>query len=109
MLLWWSSLLACWALAFSAAHASAAGIAPSFDFFEGKIRPILVDNCYPCHSQQAPKIKGGLLLDSRDTLLKGGDTGPAIVPGDPEKSLLIQAVRYSDENLRMPPKNKKLS
>jgi hypothetical protein len=79
------------------------------EFFESKIRPILVDNCYPCHSQQSPKIKGGLLLDTREGLLKGGDTGPVIIPGDLEQSLLIKAVRYTDENLRMPPKNKKLA
>jgi mono/diheme cytochrome c family protein len=79
------------------------------DFFESKIRPILVKDCYNCHSQQAPKIKGGLTLDTRDGWLKGGATGPAIVPGDPEKSLLIKAVRYTDEDLQMPPNNKKLS
>src|ERR1700722_4878115 len=78
-------------------------------FIESKIRPVLVDNCYPCHSQQSAKVKGGLLLDSRDGLLKGGDTGPAIKPGDLEESLLIKAVRYTDDKLRMPPKNKKLS
>jgi hypothetical protein len=81
----------------------------SLEFFENKIRPILVDNCYSCHSQQSAKVKGGLLLDSRDGLLKGGDTGPAIKPGDLEQSLLIKAVRYTDDNLRMPPKNKKLA
>ncbi|PWU16754.1 MAG: hypothetical protein C5B50_12830 [Verrucomicrobia bacterium] len=78
-------------------------------FFENRIRPILAENCYKCHSQQAEKIKGGLLLDTRDGVLKGGDSGPAIVPGDPEKSLLIKAVRYSDADLQMPPKGKKLS
>jgi hypothetical protein len=79
------------------------------DFFESKIRPILVKDCYNCHSQQAPKIKGGLTLDTRNGWLKGGASGPAIVPGDPEKSLLIKAVRYTDEDLQMPPNNKKLS
>jgi hypothetical protein len=79
------------------------------EFFESKIRPILADNCYQCHSQQAKKIKGGLLLDTREGVLKGGDTGPAIVPNDPDKSLLIKAVRYADENLQMPPKGKRLS
>src|SRR5207245_310647 len=58
------------------------------------------------HSATAIKIKGGLLLDSRQALLKGGDSGPAVVPGDPEKSLLIQAVRYLDEDLQMPPKHR---
>jgi len=79
------------------------------DFFENKIRPIFVNDCYKCHSQQAPKLKGGLSLETRDGWSKGGDTGPAIVPGDPEKSLLIKAVRYTDEDLQMPPKGQKLS
>ena len=79
------------------------------DFFEKKIRPVLVENCYKCHSAQSEKVKGGLLLDTREGLLKGGETGPAIVPGDTEKSLLIKAVRYHDEKLQMPPKDKKLS
>lgn len=81
----------------------------NIEFFEKKIRPVLVEHCYKCHSHDAEKVKGGLLLDTRDGLLKGGDSGPAIVPGDPEKSLLIKAVRYTDENLQMPPKNKKLA
>src|SRR5437870_3810276 len=78
-------------------------------FFENKIRPILANNCYKCHSQQAEKVKAGLLLDTKEGVLKGGETGPAIVPGDPEKSLLIKAVRYTDPDLQMPPKGKKLS
>src|SRR5438309_5070340 len=79
------------------------------DFFENKIRPLLVDECYKCHSQQAPKLKGGLSLESREGWIKGGDTGPAIVPGNPDASLLIKAVRYADEDLQMPPKGKKLA
>jgi len=79
------------------------------EFFENKIRPVLADNCYKCHSVNSEKLKGGLLLDSRDGVLKGGDTGPAIVPGNPDKSLLIKAVRYTDPDLEMPPKGKKLS
>jgi hypothetical protein len=79
------------------------------EFFESKIRPLLADHCYKCHSHDAEKIKGGLLLDTKDDLLKGGDSGPAIVPGDVEKSLLIKAVRYTDDDLQMPPKGKKLS
>src|SRR5436190_20804661 len=74
------------------------------EFFEKKIRPILVEHCYKCHGKDAEKIKGGLLLDTREGLLKGGDTGPALVAGDPEKSLLIKAVRYTDEDLSMPPR-----
>ena len=77
-------------------------------FFESRIRPILVERCYECHSADK-KQKGNLLLDSREGTLKGGDTAPAVVPGDPEKSLLIKAVRYTDKDLRMPPKDKKLT
>ncbi|HMP01528.1 MAG TPA: PSD1 and planctomycete cytochrome C domain-containing protein [Gemmatales bacterium] len=72
-------------------------------FFEAKIRPVLVASCYKCHAADAPKVRGGLLLDSRAGLLQGGDSGPAIVPGQPERSLLIQALRYKEEDLRMPP------
>jgi hypothetical protein len=79
------------------------------EFFENKIRPVLVKNCYKCHSAESTKVKGELLLDTREGLLKGGKTGPAIVPGDLEKSLLIKAVRYKDEDLQMPPKGEKLS
>ncbi len=76
------------------------------DFFEKKIRPVLVEQCYSCHSSEAPKLKGGLRLDDKAALLKGGESGPAIVPGDPEKSLLYQALRYEGEGIRMPPKGK---
>ncbi|HEV3029204.1 MAG TPA: DUF1549 domain-containing protein, partial [Planctomycetota bacterium] len=75
------------------------------EFFEKKIRPVLVERCYSCHSGEAKKLKGELYLDSREGLLKGGETGPSILPGDPEKSLLIKALRYS-EDLKMPPKGK---
>jgi hypothetical protein len=78
------------------------------EFFEKKIRPIFVEHCYECHSADAKKVKGGLLLDTRDGTLKGGDNGPALVPGNPDKSLMIKAVRYTDEDLQMPPKKKKL-
>src|SRR2546421_2625004 len=76
---------------------STRGNAQDFEFFETKIRPIFVEHCYKCHSVQAEKLKGGLLLDTREGLLKGGDSGPAIAPGNPEKSLLIKAVRYTDK------------
>jgi len=79
--------------------------AEQVEFFEKKIRPIFVERCYKCHSAAAEKVKGGLLLDTRDGLLKGGDSGPAIVPGDPDKSILIKAIRQTDE-LRMPVKEK---
>jgi mono/diheme cytochrome c family protein len=69
---------------------------------------ILEQHCAKCHSHASGKSKGGLLLDSREALLAGGDTGPAIVPGKPEESLLIKAVQYHDEDLQMPPKGEKL-
>jgi hypothetical protein len=72
--------------------------AQSADFFETKVRPVLAANCYDCHTDQR---LGGLRLDSREGLLKGGRSGAAIVPGDPDKSLLIQAVRQTDR-LKMP-------
>ncbi|MBK7997191.1 MAG: PSD1 domain-containing protein [Verrucomicrobia bacterium] len=72
------------------------------EFFERKIRPVLVEHCYECHSSGAKKIKGGLVLDSRAGVMKGGDTGAAITPGDPEASLLIQAMRHADPALVMP-------
>ncbi|MEA3208116.1 MAG: hypothetical protein QOE70_1173 [Chthoniobacter sp.] len=76
------------------------------DFFEQRIRPVLAEQCFKCHSATGEKIKGGLTLDSRRAILQGGDTGPGVVPGDPGKSLLIQAIRYSDEDLQMPPKHR---
>ena len=72
-------------------------------FFERSIRPLLVERCYECHSTQAKKTRGGLNLDSRDGWVKGGDRGPAIEPGKPDESLLIQAVRYEDEDLQDAP------
>lgn len=76
------------------------------DFFEKKIRPVLADACYKCHSEDSEKVKGGLVVDSKQGLLKGGDSGAAVVPGDLNKSLLIQAVRWEDKDLQMPPKEK---
>ena len=76
------------------------------DFFEAKIRPVLVEHCYKCHSVKSDKLKGSLYVDGRDGLLHGGDSGPAIVPGDPDKSVLIEAVRYGNEDTAMPPKQK---
>ncbi len=69
-------------------------------FFESKVRPLLIEHCYECHS--ADKQKGGLRVDGRAAMLDGGESGPAVVPGVPEQSLLLQAIRY--ENLEMPPK-----
>ena len=81
--------------------------AEQLTFFEQKIRPVLAEHCYKCHSSQSKKLKAELYLDNREGLLKGGETGPVVVPGKPEASLLIRAVVYLDNELEMPP-NKKL-
>ncbi len=82
-------------------------IAPEqLEFFEKKVRPVLVQHCFECHAATAKKVRGGLLLDSRARVLEGGDNGPAIVPGDPEKSRLIEAIRYTRVDLKMPKKGK---
>ena len=83
--------------------------AEQLEFFENKVRPLLADKCYRCHSAKAEekgKLKAGLLLDSRAGLLKGGDSGSALTPGDPSKSFLIEAVNYRNEDMEMPPKGK---
>ena len=74
-----------------------------FEFFESRIRPLLVEHCYECHSGSAKKVKGGLRLDSRQGWVKGGESGPAIVPGHPDDSLLIRGVHYWDKDFTMPP------
>lgn len=74
--------------------------------FEDYVLPILKKNCYRCHSHEHEKAKGGLVVDSRHGLLTGGDLGPAISPGKPDESLLIEAVSYRDSDLQMPPKGK---
>ncbi len=76
------------------------------EYFEISVRPLLSEQCFSCHSQKAGKTKGGLRADSRQTLLKGGETGPALVPGHPESSLMIKAVSYQDPELQMPPKKR---
>jgi hypothetical protein len=79
------------------------------EFFEHKVRPLLADNCYSCHSQEAEakgKLKAGLFMDSLAGLLKGGDSGSALTPGDPTKSLIVEAINYGNEDMTMPPKAK---
>jgi hypothetical protein len=70
-------------------------------FFEAKIRPVLVQHCYKCHSAESKDIRGGLLVDSRQGLLQGGDSGPAVVPGDSSAGQLLAALRH--ESVEMPP------
>lgn len=83
--------------------------ATGIEFFEKKIRPVLVEHCYECHSAEAvenKKLKGGLLLDSREGLRQGGDSGPVLVPGDSNKSLLLSLLRNDPKVGKMPPKGK---
>jgi mono/diheme cytochrome c family protein len=97
-------------LAVAAGALPAAELAPAdAQFFENKIRPILAGHCYKCHSEAEGKMKGDLALDTRAATLKGGKNGPAVVPGKPEKSLLITAISYKDADLQMPPKGEKLT
>ena len=89
--------LFCWILVTSSLDAD--------DFFATKVQPVLRERCFQCHSH-GEKIKGGLVLDSKSGWEKGGDSGPALVPGNPGKSLLVRAVRWQDKDFRMPPKEK---
>ena len=75
------------------------------DFFEQRIRPLLVERCEGCHSTRKGKTQGGLALDSRQGWTTGGDSGPALIPGKPEQSRLIQAIGYADDALQMPPES----
>ncbi|MFN9959366.1 MAG: c-type cytochrome domain-containing protein, partial [bacterium] len=75
------------------------------DFFETHIRPVLVDTCFACHG--GGKISGQLRVDSRDALLTGGESGGAVVPGKPDESLLIRAIRRHDDVSAMPPEKEK--
>ncbi len=77
--------------------------AEQLDFFEKKIRPVLADKCYKCHSEKTEKVKGGLVLDTREGIRRGGDSGAAVVPGDLKESILIEAVRYHNKDFAMPP------
>jgi len=72
-------------------------------FFEAKVRPILVGKCFACHSASGKSLQGGLKLDSREGLIAGGTRGAAIVPGHPEQSLLLTAISHTDKDLKMPP------
>ncbi|MFL5341266.1 MAG: DUF1549 domain-containing protein, partial [Gemmataceae bacterium] len=97
--------LACAAALLATAARAADPDPKGVEFFESKIRPVLVEQCYRCHSTQAGKSRGSLTLDTREAVLKGGNAGPAVVPGKPEQSLLLAAIRH-DNDLKMPPKTK---
>ena len=93
----------CWLLGTQAAVAEELDPA-QVKFFEDRIRPVLVQHCYECHAADAKQLRGGLRVDARDLIRTGGDSGPAVVPGDVAGSLLIEALRY--ESYEMPPKGK---
>ena len=76
------------------------------EFFENKVRPLLSEKCYKCHSAGRKPPKAELYLDTSQGVLAGGESGPALVPGEPSKSLLIEAIRYENPDLQMPPKKK---
>ncbi|SFH57092.1 PSD1 and planctomycete cytochrome C domain-containing protein [Planctomicrobium piriforme] len=76
------------------------------EFFEQKIRPVLVESCYPCHAGTPDEVEGKLWLDSRAGWQRGGQSGTPIVPGKPEESLLVRAIRHADKDLAMPPEEK---
>ena len=75
-------------------------------FFESRIRPVLIEHCYKCHSGRSKSPKGGLRLDSREAVLRGGGNGPAIVPGKPDESLLTEAISHEGDVAEMPPDEK---
>jgi hypothetical protein len=75
-------------------------------FFDRQVRPILQEHCFKCHGDEPAKLKGGLWLKSRDGVLRGGELGPVIDLNEPEKSLLVKAIGYENEDLQMPPKGK---
>ena len=71
--------------------------------FDEKVKPLLAHHCYDCHSEKSKELKGNLKLDSLDGIMKGGDNGPAVVPGDVENSFLLRAIRYQEADYQMPP------
>ncbi len=99
-------LLAALALAAQTARADVASPEDGLRFFEERIRPVLAEKCHSCHSAQSEKLKGSLQVDHLEHLLAGGDTGPALVAGEPGGSLLVEAIAYGNPDLRMPPKER---
>jgi hypothetical protein len=95
--------LACAALNPSAPVLNEKPDAAGVDFFEKNIRPVLAQKCYGCHSKESGKQKGGLSLDTREGIRMGGDSGHAVMPGDPTESMLMNAIRYTDKDMEMPP------
>ena len=100
----WLALVACNMLSAAAVEPALPSAAADSEFFEKQIRPLLAENCYQCHGPK--KQESGLALSTASGLRKGGDRGPSVSPGDPDASLLVQAVRYADDDLKMPPRGK---
>ena len=100
------TLLKIWLILLAISFQAKSASREEINFFETKIRPILVQNCYKCHSKDSEKVKGGLLLDNAANTQKGGDSGPAVVPNDLDKSLLYKSITYKDKDLQMPPSGK---
>ena len=107
-------LMICWFLAIAPTLTRASLNADQTDsqagiaFFESKVRPVLIEHCYSCHSAEAGESEGELQLDTRTAIRKGGDRGPAVVPGDLKESWLLTAMSHADTDLKMPPKRERL-
>lgn len=100
-----SSILAAAALV-TCALTSSVQAEEASQLFTRKIQPLLRSKCFDCHSAKAEEVKGGLKLDTLDEMLKGGPSGPAIVPGDTVNSFLLRAIRYEEADYQMPPSGK---
>jgi hypothetical protein len=99
--------LNCFAFIIASSFAVAARADEAGDkLFADKILPVLKQHCYECHARDAEEVKGGLLLDTRAGLRAGGDSGAVVVAGDADRSLLIQALRYEEDDRQMPPRGK---
>src|SRR6476660_2989327 len=91
-----------WGMAVGRAQADdAPPAAADVEFFEQKIRPLLVMRCFECHSDTGKGVKGGLHLDSRSAMLAGGDSGPALVPGKPAETLIVEAINFPQDGVQM--------
>ena len=95
--------IAAWLVVFAAPLGLEASDPGPAEFFEKRIRPLLVDHCHACHGPETASPMGGLRLDSAEAMLAGGSRGPAVAPGKPRESLLIRAVSFEDSELKMPP------
>ena len=101
----WLVTLAILTLALAPVGAADKALTPQqVEFFEKRVRPLLISRCFQCHSGKSKVLKGGLRLDSHQAVIKGGDTGTAVVPGEPDKSLLVRSIRY--QAYEMPPTGK---